>query len=265
MQRYIKLDSFTAVGPGETANLVLANGVRYDEIHLKSNQIAEIERVTLSLNAVELWSLTREELEMFDVHNRVDSDSATHLALPLAINEAVVVETQVTTGLVTGPGDNVVLEVKFSDGAVNPTLKAFANVSAHDGVRRRVRRFVRYTVPVTAAGEIDFTSLVKGPDIMRMFFKSGLITKLEIKQNLRTVFELEKADNDYLLERASKTVPDGYFVFNSIKRDFPVFDSMSTQYENLNFRLTVAEGGAQNIGVLVEQVDQTEMRSFRAA
>lgn len=265
MQRYIKLDSFTAVGPGETANLVLANGVRYDEIHLKSNQIAEIERVTLSLNAVEMWSLTLEELQLLDEHNRVDFESTKHLSLPLALGEAVAVETQLTTGLVTGPGDNVVLEVKFTDDAVSPTLKAFANVSAHDGVRRRVRRFVRYTVPVTAAGEIDFTSLVKGPDVMRMFFKSELITKLEIKQNLRTVFELEKEDNDYLLERVFKTVPAGYFVFNSIKRDFPVKDSMSTQYENLNFRLTVAEGGAQNIGVLVEQVDQTESRNFRAA
>lgn len=265
MQRYIKLDSFTAVGAGETANLVLNTGVRYDEIHLKSNQIDEIEKVTLTINAVEIFSLTLEELRMFDEYNRVDFDSTTHVSLPLAIIEAVRIDSQVATGLVTGKGDNVVLEVKFSDDAVSPTLKAFANVSAHDGVRRRVRRFIRYTVPVTAAGEIDFTSLVKGPDVMRMFFKSPLISKLQIIQNMRVVYELESADNEYLLDRAYKTTPDGYYVFDSVKRNYPVIDSMSTQFENLNFKLTVSEGGAQNISVLVEQVDQTQARDFRAA
>ena len=54
-------------------------------------------------------------------------------------------------------------------------------------------------------------------------------------------------------------------MFDSIKRDYPVADSMSTQWQNLNFRLTVAEGGAQNISVLVEQVDQTERADWRRA
>lgn len=265
MQRYIKLDSFTAVAAGETANLVLNAGVRYDEIILKSNQISEIEKVTLTLNAVEIFSLKLEELQMFDEYNRVDYSSENHISLPLSIEEAVLLDSQVATGLVTGKGDNAVLEVKFSDAAVSPTLKAIASVSAHDGVRRRVRRFVRYTVPVTAAGDIDFTSLVKGPDVMRMFFKSPLIDKLQIIQDLRVVYELEAADNDYLLDRMYKTQPVGYFVFDSIKRNYPVYDSMSTQFQNLNFKLTVAEGGAQNISVLVEQVDQTEARDFRAA
>ncbi len=265
MQRYIKLDSFTAVGPGETANVVLQTGSRYDEIHLKSNQIDEIERVTLTLNAVELFSLTLDELKMLDAYNRVEYESTGHISLPLGLNEAVMLDAQVATGLVTGPGDNAVLEVKFSDAAISPTLKGFANVSAHNGVRARVRRFIRYTIPVTGAGQIDFTSLVKGPDVMRMFFKSALIEKLEIKQNDRTVFELDEADNAYLLDRAFKTAPVGYFVFDSIKRDYPVADSMSTQWQNLNFRLTVAEGGAQNISVLVEQVDQTERADWRRA
>lgn len=265
MQRYIKLDSFTAVAPGETANGVLQPGVRYDEIHLKSNQIDKIERVTLTLNAVELFSLTLDELKMLDAYNKVGHTSEGHISLPLALNEAVMIDSKVATGLVTGPGDNAVLEVKFASDAQSPTLKGFANVSGHNGIRERVRRFVRYTIPVTGAGEIDFTSLVKGPDVMRMFFKSGLIEKLEIQQNQRTVFELEAADNKYLLERDGKAAPEGYFVFDSIKRDYPVIDSMPTTFTNLNFRLTVAEGGAQNISVLVEQVDQTEARSFKKA
>ena len=109
MQRYIKLDSFTAVGPGETANVVLQTGSRYDEIHLKSNQIDEIERVTLTLNAVELFSLTLDELKMLDAYNRVEYESTGHISLPLGLNEAVMLDAQVATGLVTGPGDNAVL------------------------------------------------------------------------------------------------------------------------------------------------------------
>ena len=262
MQRYIELDSFTAVGAGEVANLVLANGVRYDEIHLESNQTAEIEYVRLTLNAIEIFRLKRGELDMLE-----DYDGRTrtggYISIPLAMVQANLLDSQLVSGLVTGPDDNVVLEVKFSDAAVAPKLKAFANVSAHAGYRDLVRRFVKYTIPVAAEGEVDFTSIVKGPRVLRMYFKSAYVDKLEIKQDMRTVYELTKARNEFLLKRAGKSLIADYFVFDSIKRDFPVIDAMPTAFQNLNFRLTVGAGGAQNIEVLVEQLEKIEPRDWR--
>ena len=262
MQRYIDLDSFTAVGPGEVANLVLANGVRYDEIYLESNQEDKIEWVRLTLNSVEIFRLTRTELNMLDTHDGLPGKSG-YLSIPLAMVQANLLESQLISGLVTGGGDNVVLEVKFYNSAVSPVLKAFANVSAHDGYRNLVRRFVKYTIPVAAAGEVDFTSLVKGPRILRMFFKSDHIDKLEIKQDMRTVYELTSDRNEMLLLRAGKGSISNTFVFDSIKRDFPVRDAMPTTFQNLNFRLTVGSGGAQNIEVLVEQLEPIEPRDWR--
>lgn len=262
MQRYIELDSFTAVGPGEVANLVLANGVRYDEIHLESNQSTEIEYVRLTLNAIEIFRLNRAELSMLDTYDGLTSTSG-FIAIPLAMVQANMLDSQLLSGLVTGRDDNVVLEVKFSSAATAPRLKAFANVSAHNGVRNVVRRFVKYTIPVAASGEVDFTSIVKGPRVLRMFFKSAHVDKLEIKQDMRTVYELTKARNDYLLKRSGKNLIADHFIFDSIKRDFPVIDAMPTTFQNLNFRLTIGAGGAQNIEVLVEQLEAVEQRDWR--
>ncbi|MDP2505639.1 major capsid protein P2 [Oceanobacter sp. 3_MG-2023] len=262
MQRYIELDSFTAVGAGEVANLVLANGVRYDEIYLETSVPNKVEYVRLTLNAIELFRLSKAELDMLDAHDAVASETG-FISIPLAMVQANMLDSQLMTGLVTGSGDNVVLEVKLASDATSPTLKAFANVAAHNGVRSLVRRFVKYTIPVAAAGEVDFTSLVKGPRIMRMFFKSSYVDKLEIIQDMRSVFKLTKARNDMLLKRAGKGDLSGYFVLNAVKRDFPVVDAMATSFQNLNFRLTVGDGGAQNIEVLVEQLEQIQPRDWR--
>lgn len=263
MQKYLDLDSFTAVGAGEIANLVLAPGVRYDEIHLETNKPEKVEWVRLKLNGREVFDLSKAELDMLSDHDKIKRTTG-YIELPLALIGAVLLDSQLTTGLETGKGDNVVLEVKFASDAGTPTLKAFANTSAHAGRRDVVRTFKRYTIPVTANGEVDFTSLVKGGRVMRMFFKSEHIAKLEIKQNDRVVYELTSERNDYLLERAGKALVNGYYVFNAIKRDYPMLDAMNTEYLNLNFKLTIeGQTNAQNVPVLVEQYENLEPRDWR--
>lgn len=265
MQKYIELDSFTAVAAGEIANLVLANGVRYDEIHLETNVPDSVEYVRLVLNATEIFKLSRVELNMLNKHDKVDGVSG-YFSLPLANISALMLDSQLMTGLETGLGDNVVLEVKLASNATAPKLKAFASTSAHDGTRQLVRTFKKYTVPVTANGDVDFTSLVKGGRVMRMFFKSANMSKLEIKQDQRTVYELTKARNDYLLKRAGKGLIANVFIFNSIKRNFPIIDSMRTDFQNLNFKISVdGMTSPENIEVLVEQMEQVEPRDWRAA
>lgn len=261
MQNYINLDGFSAVGAGQVANLVLDSGPKYDEIHLQTNEPEKVEFVRLSLNAVEVFKLEKDELDMFNAYDSVEGTSG-FLALPLVMNNAVPLDTKVFTGLETGPGDNVVLEVKFAADAGGPTLSAFANVSAHPGRRDVVRSFERYTVPVAADGKLDFKSIVKGPRILRMWFKSPNIQGLEIKQNSVVRYEMTKERNDYLLKSEGKVVPAGYFVFDPTKRNFPLVDAMRTDFQNLNFRLDVQGGGAQNIEVLVEQLEQIEPRNW---
>ncbi|MEX1057042.1 MAG: major capsid protein P2, partial [Natronospirillum sp.] len=72
MQTPIKLESFSAVGAGQTANLVLAPGVTYDAVYIETNvPPAEIEQVKLELNANEIFALTGDELVMIDKYDEI--------------------------------------------------------------------------------------------------------------------------------------------------------------------------------------------------
>lgn len=261
MQNYIELSSFSAVAPGQVANLPLDIGPKYNEIHLESNQANKIEWVRLKLNAKVVFELTKAELDRQLSYDKIQG-SSNFIALPLALHYAVPLQSQVFTGLPTGPGDNVVLDVKFASDAVAPELKAFAEVAEHNGVREVVRTFERYTIPVGANGKIDFTAIERGPRILRAWFESPNIGSLEVKQNGVVAYELSQARNNYLLKMRGKEIPAGFFVFDPTARNYPLIDAMKTAYQNLNFRLDVTSGGAQNIEVLVEQLEALEPRQW---
>lgn len=256
MAQLINLDSFSAVGAGETANLVLPVNPRYEQIYLETNVADKIKRVRLTLNAEEIFSLTRQELAMLQSYAGIAQESG-FITLPLNFDGALMLDSQIFTGLVTGPGDNPVLEVEIAEDAAAPRLKAFAETSARGPTRDVIRRFQRYTVPVAAEGEVDFNTMVRGPGIkvLRMFFKSDAIDALEIKRDGVVIYEATKKRNDFLLKRAGKTLPEGYFVFDPTRRDFPLRECLSTTAHNLNFKLkTKGVEGAKNIDVLVEQL-----------
>lgn len=261
MQTPIKLQSFSAVGAGQTANLVLAGGVTYDAIYIETNvPPAQITYVELKLNANEVFSLSGDELVMLDQFDEVYSAFAGptyRYALPLQIEYAVLADVQRQTGLVIGPGDNCVINVKIDGAAVTPVMSAFAETSAMRGARNVVRTFQRYTVPVAAAGITEFFNLNKGNRLLRAHFKSADMSSLEIVRDRLKIYELDKARNDYLLERAGRTVQAGYFHFDPTKHGYPVIDSMSTVANDLVFRLGMDAGG--NVEVLVERYDNTTM------
>lgn len=255
MQHPIKLESFSAVGPGSTANLVLATGLTYDAIYIETNLApAEILGVKLELNAEEIFNLTGAELVMLDQFDEVEASFAGptyRYNLPLQFESAVLADTQRTLSLALGPGDNCVLNVDIATGTT-PVLSAFAETGADRGKRELVRKFERYTVPVAAAGTTEFFSMNKGSRVIRMHFDSDDMEGLEIVRDRLKLYELDKARNDFLLQRAGKTPQTGYFHFDPTKRGFPIIDSFSTQAQNLVFKLSMADGG--NVPVLVERL-----------
>lgn len=264
MQTPIKLESFSAVGAGQTANLVLATGVTYDAVYLETNLTpAEMLKVRLELNAEEIFALSGDELKMLDLFDEVEASFAGptyRYALPLQYETAILADTQRTTSLVLGPGDNCVINVDIDAAAVSPTLSAFAETSAFRGTRQLVRKFERYTVPVAAAGITEFFSMNKGSRVLRMHFNTADMDGLEVIRDRLKVYELDKARNDYLLTRAGKTPQAGYFHFDPTKQGFPIIDGFATSAQNLVFRLSMTAGG--NVPVLVERLDAAQARTW---
>ncbi|GGX52299.1 major capsid protein P2 [Saccharospirillum salsuginis] len=266
MQNVIKLESFSAVGAGETANLVLSPGVTYDGIYLETNvPPAQINSVRLELNAEQIFDLSGTELKMLDDYEEKGiafAGPTYRYALPIQMEEAISAQSERFTSLVIGPGDNCVINVEIDGTATAPTLKAFAETSPFREVREVVRKFERYTVPVAAAGIAEFYSIQRGDRVLRMHFKTGDMNGLEVVRNRLKVFEIDSGRNDYLLTREHRTPQTGYFHFDPIKGGYPRLDSFVTAADQLTFKLDMAASG--NVEILVERISAKQARDWRS-
>ena len=298
MRPITKLNYFSAVQAGQTANLVLDPGATYDQIYIKANNIfSDIEKITLKLNAEEIFSLTPAEIQAilfrkdqimameyslaskfgpdgdgghFDIDNhRIN----TVLPLPLQLLDSVYDGTQRLTGLVLGPGDNCVIDVKLRQSPNTPTLEAYAETRAFPGVRQVVRKFERYTVPIAAAGEVNFTSILRGSRVLRMYFKTtspagNSIEALQIKRDGVEIWDVKKSDNEFVnwfydASNFIETEIGGFdYVLDCVREGFPLKDAMSTQSNAMNFK--IACSGADNIEIIVERLEPMA-RSWQVA
>jgi hypothetical protein len=249
----IKLNSFSGVGAGQTASLVLSNGPFYQDIYLKTGvAIAHIESVKLKLNTVELFDLSGTQLRMLQDYYDIPV-TAGFFTLPISASHSPELARRLSTGLATFSGDNLVLEVKISADATAPTLEAFADVRANPGYRPFVRRFLPFTIPAAGAGESQFTSFTKGPRIMSAYFQKDDMTKLVIERDKNTLFELEKDANDFLLKREGRKPQTGYYHWDATRMDYPIDEAFVTASQDLAFKVTVDSGG--NIPVLFDCID----------
>jgi hypothetical protein len=249
----LKLNSFSGVGAGQTASLVLSNGPFYQDIYLKTNvSIANIESVKLKLNTVELFDLTGTQLRMMQAYYNIPV-KAGFFTLPISASHSPELQRRLSTGLATFAGDNLVLEVKIAAGAIAPTIEAFADVRANPGFRPFVRRFLPFTIPAAGAGESQFTSFTKGPRIMAAYFNKADMTKLVIERDKNTLFELESDANNFLLEREGRIPQAGYFHFDPTRMDYPIDEAFVTASQDLSFKVTVGTGG--NIPVIFDCID----------
>ncbi|MFQ3229713.1 major capsid protein P2 [Reinekea sp.] len=262
MRNIIELNSFSAVGPGQTANLVIEPGVTYDSIYIESALKADIEHITLKLNGEEILPrMTVAEIEAIQYrkgHRPVDQTNE-YVELPLQLRDALYDGTQRVTGLVVGPGDNCVLDVKIKSSAVAPVLSAFSETRGFPGMRSVVRKFERLTVPSAAAGKVDFTSMQRGSRLLKVYFMAPFaINGLEIIRDSAKVWELSK-DRARLIHGsygADCDVDDTAgikYVFDPVREGFPLKDAFSTQANALNFKIET--GGAGNIEVLIERLE----------
>lgn len=255
----IKLNSMVGAAWGQKGTLPIPVGPTYQELILETNaEAADLERVSITLNAEEIYVLTGSELLMLERYKRRDH-TAGHFVIPFADIAARTKNGVRYTGLVTERGDNIQLDIQFkakAQGADPLSIQVHAWVTNAQAVRILVPMIKRETMAANAAGTNEFTNLISSPliAVRRMHFMHDKINKLEIERDFVKEFEANKFIAEANAKRNERTPQAGYFHFDPIVRGFSIDELFPTVHtSSLKFTVTT-DDVAGSIPILVESV-----------
>lgn len=256
----IKLNSMVGAAWGQKGTLVIPNGPTYHELVLETNASAsDIERLSITLNAEEIYVLTGSELLMLERYKRREHTSG-HFVIPFSDIVARTKNGVRYTGLVTEKGDNLHLDIQFAsktgDSVDALSIQVHAWVSNAQAYRVVVPMVKRETMAANAQGVNEFTNLVSSPliAIRRMHFMHANIDKLEISRDFVKEYEATKFISEANAKRNERTPQAGYFHFDPIVRGFSVDELFPTQHiSELKFSVSTSDV-AGSIPILVESV-----------
>ncbi|MGR5001963.1 MULTISPECIES: major capsid protein P2 [Vibrio] len=254
----IKLNSMVGAAWGQKGTLPIPVGPTYHELVLETNaEAAEIERLSITLNAEEIYILTGSEILMLERYKQ-RAHTTGHYVIPFSDITARTKNGVRYTGLVTEAGDNIHLDVQFKAKASGDPLsiQVHAWVTNAQPARILVPMIKRETMPANAAGVNEFTSLVSSPliTLRRAHFMHAGITKLEIERDFVKEYEANKFINEANAKRNERTPQAGYFHFDPIVRGFSIDELFPTQHSsNLKFSVTTSDV-AGSIPILIESV-----------
>lgn len=254
------LNAFSAVGPGERANvrLPVGAGLGYARIVLQTSLTpAEITRVTLTLNTVVMIDMTGAELVMRRQYFGLPEKSAEGLYmldLRTPVNNYRSRQGRDATSLITGPGDSVSLEVDIAPGVTAPTLKGWAiTFVAAEKMRGRTVPMQRRTAltirrqsfQTVAAGEVENANMVTGARLLRAHIGggTGAIDSLRIERNQQNIFDAPKGVNDLMLESAGLVPQAGYYHLDPTNERFAVQDALITAAESFLWKMNATTAG----------------------
>jgi hypothetical protein len=262
MITHMKLNSFTGLGYGQKATVTLAIGPTYEEITLRSNlDAALIRRVSITLNAEEIYVLSGDELKMLEAYKDQPA-KAGFLTIPFSDITGKTKNGIRSTGLVTEYGDNITLEVEIGlpadmDSAPVISLEAWAAVSEPQPARIIVPKLKRQTMQATAAGENEFLNLVSGASIhvRRIHFISDKVRQLKVYRDQKKVFEADRPLADFTAQRHGFKWQTGHFHFDPILRGFYVEGLFPTAHASeLKFTVDTSEP-VGSLPLLVESLE----------
>lgn len=217
-RRVITTNSFNAVAPGQTATISLPVGdLVYDEVLLvygtataggptEANMEAEITEVRVKVDGKVQRVFSAAQL--FDI-NRVNGIAVANGFLPIFLAEPWRRSAQGEESLAWGTADvsTFTIEVDIDAGATSPTLEARIMV---DDARRPMGPIVkwrRFTVPVTAVGIVNVTTLPKQDAYYRLHAFSTAIDDIEITVDQKEVWKLTDGQARELFAEQGLGVP----------------------------------------------------------
>lgn len=261
MPNLSKLNSFTGVGYGEKATLVLPIGPTIEEIFLETNLHADqIVRVSVTLNGDEIYILTGQELLTLEAYKQLSNKDG-WFVIPFVDITGKTKNGVRYTGLVTEMGDNITLEVEVKDtsnsSAPNVKLQAHATLAPPQQARIILPRMRKQTMQATAAGDNEFLNLTSGANVYvrRMHFKSDKVTGLKIYRDNIKVHESNRALAEFQAHRNERTWQSGYYHFDPVQRGFYINELFETAHASeLKFTVQTSEP-CGTIPILVESVE----------
>lgn len=261
MRQFTKvLPSFTAVGFGNTARLIMEVGRTFQKIVLDTRDSAgnvtvtadEILKVIIQLNGREILNVSGEQLVMLEKYRGfgvVDGTIVIDYSLPHANSE----QGRALSHLVTTPSDNMVLSVELKDKTTNtvPLLKGYAVQSNNVSPQRVVVPvLVNSSIQIGQTGLNTYRTYVRGPRIVGIHFLDKLagasthaITDLEIKRDDQTIHNLSTKLSHEAQIRSGFVPQANYTHFNPVLSKAYIVDTLRTRSNKFEIMPTVRRAG----------------------
>lgn len=260
-QVYTDLDTFTGVGYGQTAKIVLETGPTINSIGLEATGIDndQIEHVELLLNGDSIVNCRGDffrTLEDFKINTQADGVWLIQfLQERFQTNEG-----QRSGELVTLDSDKLILKVKIGaataqqgiDGTV-PTLAGYTETTAGQKVRHWVPQILEDRIEIGATGLNRFKTFPRGARIVGMHIVSADVEEFKIKVNGFLEHESTPARNNRLLERADFAPQVGFYHFYPVMTGFGILDMFRTAVNKLEFQLSMAAAG--DVDVIYQMIE----------
>lgn len=236
-------------GFSKTKTLHLDTGPVYHEIQLFTNvNNDQIEQVEIKVNGDAIYDITGQFLRDLEKYkNRYQAAGV--FIVPFSDLTARTQDGQHMTGLVTLPGDNITVKVKFAaatsaqtTAGTVPEVTAVAITGDSVPVRELMPRMYRETIDGGKTGKVNFKTFNRGPRIRRLHLIAD-IERLEIKRDRKVRFDLTKVQNNFALRHDGLVPVDGYYHFDPVQTRFMLADSLQTAGESFEINPTLNTAG----------------------
>lgn len=257
-----ELNAFDSVGAGQKAHTKLPTGPTYQEVVLISNvPPAKIDKVTVDLGGIhqmgEIIEMTGAQLVTLEKYKgvTVGAGPVYFYVVPFGQRDAKTDAGQWSTGLVTLPNDNVLINVYLNAdlGGITPYIKGHARASKSQSVRYVIPMMKPHSIIVTSTGDNDYMGLPSDPAIRlrRLWLKGGDISKVELWKDGTRQYEQTLEVTEYIQKREEKMPQPDYFVLDFVQSGWMLADVFSpARLNELKMRMKV--GTVENIQLLVE-------------
>ncbi len=254
-----EISGFNGGGFSSQWTLNMDVGPVYKEIVLRTNlDNDQLTQILIQLNGDPIYDITGEELRMIEAYKGNYQEDGVFV-IPFADLSAKTQDGQDLSELVTLAGDNLTMTVKTAaataaqvTASLVPTLKATAVMGEAKAVRVTIPRMYSDLVPAGKTGKNVFRNFNRGPRIRRLHI-NGSVTQLEIKRNRLVRYDVDSADNDFLLKREELVPQSGWFHFDPVKYRFALSDFLQTAGDSFEINPTVSAAG--DLPVIFETVE----------
>ncbi len=250
-RREFKLNSFNAVGAGQTATLNVPRGSRYFNIKLlykgTANQAtieSDITAIRIKTNGKVQRDLRVDELFKMLAINGVAFEAG---VIPLYFSEPWRRNVAGEDGLAwaTADLDTFQIEVDIASGATSPTLEAYAVTDNAVGKLMNIIKVRREVIPVTQAGLVTVNTMSTRPEeiYQRLHcFEAAAndITEVQIKQDQYEAINIVRKINDLNMKDHGLTPQSDIFTiaFDKTQR---IEDGLPMVYDRGNVKQRVQD------------------------